>query len=260
MATKSSAPKTAKPASKTAAKSVAKSAPKVAPKAASKRARQAAAPADKPVFTGGLFTDDTNTARCAWCHATPGYRHYHDNEWGFPVDDERRLFEKLCLEGFQSGLSWLTILNKRESFRAAFANFEAEKIAKFGERDIERLLADAGIVRHRGKIVSTINNAQRVLELRREFGSLANYVWRFEPQAHERPAKLTQEEARKLTQTAASVALSKDLKKRGWSFVGPTTMYAFMQAMGLVNDHLEGCAARERALAARKKFKLPTKP
>jgi DNA-3-methyladenine glycosylase I len=217
-------------------------------------------PAEKPDMSGGLFTDDTQTARCAWCYATPGYRHYHDNEWGFPVDDERRLFEKLCLEGFQSGLSWLTILNKREAFRAAFANFEAEKVAQFGERDIERLLADAGIVRHRGKIVSTINNAKRVVELRREFGSLAHYVWRFEPKAADRPARVTQEAVRAMPTSPASVALSKDLKKRGWTFVGPTTMYAFMQAMGLVNDHIEGCAARTQALAARKKFKPPSAP
>jgi DNA-3-methyladenine glycosylase I len=236
MPTKTSAPKSAKPATK------------IAP---------AATPPAKPEITGGLFTDDTRTARCAWCHATPGYRHYHDNEWGFPVDDERRLFEKLCLEGFQSGLSWLTILNKREAFRAAFANFEAEKVARFGERDIERLLADVGIVRHRGKIVSTINNAQRVLELRREFGSLAHYVWRFEPTAADRPARVTHEAVRAMPTSPASIALSKDLKKRGWTFVGPTTVYAFMQAMGLVNDHIEGCAARDKALAARKKFKAP---
>lgn len=210
----------------------------------------------KPVITDGLFTEG-RTTRCGWCHASEAYRHYHDTEWGFPVDDERRLFEKMCLEGFQSGLSWLTILNKREAFRAAFANFDAERVARFGEKDVARLLADAGIVRHRGKIESTINNAKRLLELRREFGSLTHYVWRFEPRADERPAKLTHAEARKLTQTAASVALSKDLKKRGFSFVGPTTMYAFMQAMGLVNDHLEGCSARAAALKARKAFKPP---
>ncbi len=207
--------------------------------------------------TQGLFHDDDGTARCHWCAATPGYRHYHDHEWGFPVTDDRRLFEKLCLEGFQSGLSWLTILNKREAFRAAFAGFDAEKIARFGERDVERLLGDAGIVRHRGKIESTINNAKRVLELRDEFGSLAAYVWRYEPDAATRPARITREAMRAITTSAESVAMSKDLKKRGWSFVGPTTVYAFMQAMGLVNDHFEGCSVREAALAARHAVKLP---
>ncbi len=207
----------------------------------------------------GLFNaEDDGAARCVWCQATPFYREYHDSEWGFPVDDDRRLFEKLCLEGFQSGLSWLTILNKRENFRKAFANFDAARIAEFGGKDIERLLADAGIVRHRGKIESTINNARRVLELRREFGSLAAFVWRFEPEANmHRPKKITLEAVRAMPTSPVSIALSKDLKKRGWSFVGPTTVYAFMQAMGLVNDHIEGCASRGKALAARANFKLP---
>jgi DNA-3-methyladenine glycosylase I len=226
-------------------------------KAKAKPNPSAAAPAAEFVVKNGLFTDETRVVRCAWCRATPFYQHYHDHEWGFPVADENRLFEKLCLEGFQSGLSWLTILNKREAFRAAFAGFDAEKVAKFGEKDIARLLADAGIVRHRGKIESTINNARRVLELRKEFGSLARYVWQFEPLAADRPARLTHEAAKALTTSAASITLSKDLKKRGWSFVGPTTMYAFIQAMGLVNDHLEGCGARARALEARAKFKPP---
>lgn len=205
----------------------------------------------------GLFSDTTNRLRCRWCEATPDYRHYHDHEWGFPVTDDRRLFEKICLEGFQAGLSWLTILNKREAFRRAFAQFEADQVAQFDQHDIERLLGDAGIVRHRGKIVSTINNAQRVLELRREFGSFAAYVWRFEPGAQQRPAGITHAAVKAMPSTAESTALSKDLKKRGWSFVGPTTMYAFMQAMGLVNDHVEGCSVREAALAARKKLKVP---
>ena len=205
----------------------------------------------------GLFADDTGTARCAWCQATPLYRHYHDNEWGWPVADDRRLFEKLCLEGFQAGLSWLTILNKREAFRRAFNDFDAEQVAAFDESDVQRLLGDAGIVRHAGKIRSTINNAQRVLELRREFGSLAAYVWRFEPGAAERPARLTHETVKAMPTSPASHALSKDLRKRSWSFVGPTTMYAFMQAMGLVNDHLEGCKARDAALASRAAFKVP---
>lgn len=214
-------------------------------------------PARQPALADGLFADEAGCPRCIWCQATPFYRHYHDHEWGFPVADDRRLFEKICLEGFQSGLSWLTILNKREGFRAAFANFDAEQVATFGPAEVERLVQDAAIVRHRGKIESTINNARRVLELRREFGSLARYVWQYEPGAADRPAVLTLEAARTLTFTAASVALSKDLKKRGWSFVGPTTVYAFMQAMGLVNDHLEGCHARAKALQARAAFVVP---
>lgn len=205
----------------------------------------------------GLFADNEHIARCTWCQATPLYRNYHDSEWGFPVADDRRLFEKICLEGFQSGLSWLTILNKRESFRAGFANFEVEKMARFDDADVARLVADAGIVRHRGKIVSAINNAQKAIALRDEFGSLAAYFWRHEPDAKSRPKRITREALRAITTSPESVAISKDLKKRGWSFVGPTTVYAFMQAMGLVNDHYEGCATRDRALAARKTFKPP---
>jgi DNA-3-methyladenine glycosylase I len=199
----------------------------------------------------GLFTAEDSAARCRWCQASAAYQHYHDNEWGFPVTDDRRLFEKLCLEGFQAGLSWLTILNKRESFRAGFANFDAEHVARFKEADITRLLADAGIVRHRGKIESTINNAKRVIELRNEFGSLAAYAWSHEPSPRSRPKKMTLAALRENTTSPESVAMSKDLKKRGWSFVGPTTVYAFMQAMGLVNDHLEGCHVRAKALQAR---------
>ena len=206
----------------------------------------------------GLFAAvDDAAPRCFWCQASPAYRHYHDQEWGFPVTDDRRLFEKLCLEGFQAGLSWLTILNKREAFRAGFARFDAERVAGFGPAEIDRLLGDAGIVRHRGKIESTINNARRVIELRREFGSLAAYAWRHEPAAASRPRELTLAVLRALTQSAESVAMSKDLKKRGWSFVGPTTVYAFMQAMGLVNDHLAGCHVREAALAARRALVKP---
>jgi DNA-3-methyladenine glycosylase I len=159
-------------------------------------------------------------------------------------DDDRRLFEKICLEGFQSGLSWLTILRKRENFRAAFANFEIERVARFTSRDVTRLLKDAGIVRHRGKIESTINNARRCEELAEEFGSLSNYVWRFEPPARPRARKLTWDVLKTMSTSPESVALSKDLRRRGWTFVGPTTMYAFMQAMGLVNDHLHGCSYR----------------
>jgi DNA-3-methyladenine glycosylase I len=203
----------------------------------------------------GLFAGDDGTLRCQWCQASDAYRRYHDTEWGFPVTDDRRLFEKLCLEGFQAGLSWLTILNKREAFRRGFANFDAEKVARFGERDIERLLADAAIVRHRGKIESTINNAQRVLELRKEFGSLAAYAWSYEPAAKGRPKRFTP--AHVVATSSESTAMSKDLKKRGWSFVGPTTVYAFMQAMGLVNDHYDGCHARETAFAMRHALSVP---
>ena len=205
----------------------------------------------------GLFLGDDGEARCAWCRSSALYQSYHDHEWGFPVTDDRRLFEKLCLEGFQAGLSWLTILNKREAFRSAFANFDAERVARFGARDVTRLLGDAGIVRHRGKIESTINNARRVLALRDECGSLAAYAWRFEPALRSRPKRLTLAALLKIGPSAEATAMSKDLKQRGWSFVGPTTVYAFMQAMGLVNDHVEGCHAREQALKARANLKLP---
>ena len=205
----------------------------------------------------GLFTADDGAPRCHWCQSSATYRHYHDTEWGFPVTDERRLFEKLCLEGFQAGLSWLTILNKRESFRSAFANFDAARIARFEEADVARLLGDAGIVRHRGKIESTINNAKRVLELRDEFGSLAAYAWRYEPAPRSRPKRMTPAALKRIGLSAESVAMSKDLKKRGWSFIGPTTVYAFMQAMGLINDHLEGCHVRAPALQAREQMSPP---
>ncbi|HEX7384784.1 MAG TPA: DNA-3-methyladenine glycosylase I [Burkholderiaceae bacterium] len=205
----------------------------------------------------GLFRADDGLARCAWCAATPAYRAYHDDEWGYPVTDERRLFEKLCLEGFQAGLSWLTILNKREAFRAAFAGFDAERVARFGDADVERLLGDAGIVRHRGKIESAIGNARRLLDLREEFGSLAAWAWRFEPKAAARPKRLTLAALRTLSASAESQAMSRELKRRGWTFVGPTTLYAFMQAMGLVNDHLEGCHARPRVRSARSALTLP---
>jgi DNA-3-methyladenine glycosylase I len=193
----------------------------------------------------GLFQAEDGMLRCGWCQASDAYRDYHDREWGFPVTDERRLFEKLCLEGFQAGLSWLTILNKREAFRRAFFNFDAARIARFGERDVLRLLDDAGIVRHRGKIEATINNARRVLELRKECGSLAAYAWRFERVPRTRPKRMTLAALKAMGPSAQATAMSKDLKRRGWSFVGPTTVYAFMQAMGLVNDHLEGCHVRE---------------
>ncbi len=210
-----------------------------------------------PPLPDGLFADDHGIARCTWCRATPPYRDYHDTEWGYPVADDRRLFEKICLEGFQSGLSWLTILNKREAFRAAFAGFEIDALAQFGDHDIARLLGDPGIVRHRGKIESAIHNARQAIRLRDEAGSLAAYFWRWEPDPATRPPRLTHAALRALSTSAESIALSKDLKKRGWTFVGPTTVYAFMQAMGLVNDHVEGCATRPRVLAARKLFQPP---
>ncbi len=183
-------------------------------------------------------------ARCWWAGTDPVYVKYHDEEWGRPVVDDRRLFEKICLEGFQSGLSWLTILRKRENFRKAFAGFDPPAVAKFGARDIMRLLGDAGIVRHRGKIESAIQNARCALELQEEFGSIAEFVWRFEPKASERPPRITREALVEMATSSASIALSKDLKSRGWRFVGPTTVYAFMQAMGMVNDHLHDCPAR----------------
>jgi DNA-3-methyladenine glycosylase I len=189
--------------------------------------------------------------RCRWCDAVPEFLDYHDNQWGFPVEDDTRLFEKLCLESFQSGLSWRTILNKRESFRAAFAGFDYKKIASFDETDQARLMADTGIVRNTRKIEATINNAQRMGELVAAEGSLAAFIWRFEP-----PAEALSE-PQTLSTSAASVALSKELKKRGWKFLGPTTVFAFMQAMGLINDHAEGCVVREKARQARLNFEPP---
>jgi DNA-3-methyladenine glycosylase I len=205
----------------------------------------------------GLAQGDDGVTRCFWGDSAPEYRAYHDTEWGFPVADDRRLFEKLCLEGFQSGLSWLTILRKREGFRDAFAGFDFEQVARFGARDVERLVGDAAIVRHRGKIEAAINNAQRAVELVDEEGSLAAYVWRFEPDPASRPKQLTWATLVEMAQSDESRALAKDLKRRGWRFVGPTTVYAFMQAMGLVNDHIEGCAAREPAVEARTAFAVP---
>lgn len=205
----------------------------------------------------GLVRGDDGVARCWWGASTPRYAAYHDDEWGRPVMDDRRLFEKLCLEGFQSGLSWLTILNKRDNFRKAFSDFDFAAVAKYRAPQVERLLADAGIVRHRGKIESTINNARRALEVVAECGSLAAYCWRYEPDPKTRPRRLTKAVASTMATSEASIALSKDLKKRGWTFVGPTTVYAFMQAMGMVNDHLDGCPARPVALAARAKVRIP---
>jgi DNA-3-methyladenine glycosylase I len=196
----------------------------------------------------GLFSASDGVARCSWCAASQDYIAYHDDEWGFPVSDDRRLFEKLALEGFQSGLSWRTILTKRENFRAAFLGFDFDRIAEFDETDVERLLQDAGIVRHRGKIEAVINNARRAQDVVREKGSLAAYVWSFEPE----------DDIPYLASTLpASIAMSKDLKKRGWKFVGPTTVHAFLQAMGLINGHAEGCAIRARAEKARAEFQPP---
>ena len=203
----------------------------------------------------GLEKGFDGNLRCWWALSADDYVAYHDHEWGYPVDDDHRLFEKICLEGFQAGLSWLTILRKRENFRKAFVHFDFEKVARFNKRSVERLLKDAGIVRHRGKIESTLNNARRASDLVDEFGSLAAYFWRFEPGP--RKGRFTKRELMKLTKTTESIELSKDLKRRGWSFVGPTTAYAFMQAMGLVNDHLDGCIVRESAITAREKFKIP---
>lgn len=189
--------------------------------------------------------------RCRWCGAAPEFLHYHDTEWGFPVVDDHRLFEKLCLEGFQSGLSWRTILAKRENFRSAFHHFDFEKVARFTQRDVERLLKDEGIVRHRGKIEAVINNAQRAKELVEREGSLAAFVWRYEPDEKQLP------DAQTASTSAESLALSKALKQLGWKFVGPTTVYAFMQAMGLINDHVEGCAMRVQVARARERFARP---
>jgi DNA-3-methyladenine glycosylase I len=190
-------------------------------------------------------------ARCRWCLATPEYLAYHDTEWGYPVVDDRCLFEKLCLEGFQSGLSWRTILAKRENFRAAFDGFDFHAMARYGEADVARLLADAGIVRHRGKIEAVIHNAGRAQALAEEAGSLAAYFWRYEPAADALATPQT------VSVSPESIALSKDLKKRGWKFVGPTTVYAFMQAMGLVNDHAEGCVTRAEVARARAAVRRP---
>jgi len=205
----------------------------------------------------GLLDGDDGRSRCAWHGNLEDYRRYHDEEWGQPVTSDIRLFEKICLEGFQSGLSWLTILRKREAFRAAFAGFDFDKVAVFDEADIARCLTDTGIVRHRGKIVSTINNARRAQALREEFGTLARYFWSFEPTPQERPERVEWDIIVANPTTATSVRLSKDLKKRGWTFVGPTTVYAFMQAMGLVNDHVEGCFCRPEVEAKRNSLARP---
>lgn len=197
------------------------------------------------------FSGPDGKPRCHWCGAAPEFLHYHDSEWGFPVDDDFRLFEKLSLEGFQSGLSWRTILAKRENFRKAFCGFDYIKVARFSEKDVLRLMQDSGIVRHRGKIEAVINNARCAIELARREGSLAAYLWQFEPDQKSLAAPRT------VSVSEESVALSKALKKQGWKFVGPTTVYAFMQAMGLINDHVEGCVVRNKVEVSRKRFRIP---
>ena len=183
----------------------------------------------------------TEPTRCFWVDESQIYRDYHDREWGFPVTDDRRLFEKICLEGFQAGLSWITILKKRENFRAGFANFDWTQVARFGDKDIERLVNDAGIIRHRGKIEAAINNARCAEKLLESENSLAAYFWKFEPNPASRPSHMTRETLRAMTQSPESLALSKDLKKRGFNFVGSTICYSLMQAVGMVNDHLVDC-------------------
>ena len=202
---------------------------------------------------GDLIEDDQGVKRCWWCGDDPLYVSYHDHEWGHPVIDDIRLFEKICLEGFQAGLSWITILRKRENFRKAFDGFDFTKVRHYTEKDVKRLLQDEGIIRHRGKIEATINNAQRAVEMADEFGSLAKYFWGWEPEKQ----KIIKSKATIPGETDISKALSKDLKKRGWKFVGPTTCYAFMQAMGMVNDHLQGCAYYEIVEQKRAAFKRP---
>lgn len=199
----------------------------------------------------GTIDGPDGKPRCKWCGAAPEFFAYHDEEWGFPVDEDIRLFEKLCLESFQSGLSWRTILGKRENFRKAFKGFDFNKVARFKEKDVERLLLDEGIVRHRGKIEAVINNAKQAVGMVKKEGSLAAYFWKYEPDEKSLGAPQS------VSTSDVSVAISKDLKKLGWKFVGPTTVYAFMQAMGLINDHAEGCVVRAKAKKARAKFVRP---
>jgi len=205
-----------------------------------------------------LIVGDDGRHRCFWVGHVPGFSAYHDTEWGFPVDDELKLFEKICLEGFQSGLSWRTILDKRPAFREVFLDFDFEQVARFGDADVERLLGDARIVRHRGKIEATINNARRACEAVEAHGSLGALIWRYEPPPEARPLRVTHEALMNTSKTENSTRLAADLKKLGWRFFGPTTAYAFMQAMGLVNDHVEGCTVRDECEAARAGFARPS--
>ena len=193
----------------------------------------------------GLLTDTFEITRCAWCGKDTEYQRYHDTEWGVPIVNDQILFQKICLEGFQAGLSWLTVLRKRDNFIETFDNFDFKKISQYSDKDISRCLVNPGIIRHRGKIESTINNAKKAIELVNEFGSLASFFWSFEPGMKNRPEKLTFAVANQITMSAESIALSKALKKRGWTFVGPTICYSFMQAMGIVNDHVLGCSRRD---------------
>jgi len=206
---------------------------------------------DNKIVRENTFKAPDGKVRCAWCSATSEYVDYHDREWGFPVSDDQRLFEKICLESFQSGLSWRTILAKRENFRNAFCHFDFEQVARFTHKDVNSLLKNEGIVRHRGKIEAVINNAKRAVELVNQEGSLATFFWCFEPDESKLPPPQS------VTTSEESIALSKALKKLGWKFVGPTTLYAFMQAMGLINDHAEGCITRCEVNKARKRFKRP---
>ncbi len=210
--------------------------------------------------TAGIDMGEDGTARCWWCGEDPLYRLYHDSEWGRPTSDDRRLFEMLSLEGFQSGLSWLTILRKRENFREAFKDFDIETVARFNSRSVDRLLTNVGIVRNRAKIEATINNARRATELINEVGSFARYVWTFEPSARSRPRVMDHATLMNMTGSEQSTAMSKDLRRRGWSFVGPTTVYSFMEAMGLVNDHLDGCDFRREVERERRAFPRPAAP
>jgi len=205
----------------------------------------------------GLASGSDGRSRCFWCAGDPLYETYHDREWGFPVGDDRRLFEKICLEGFQAGLSWITVLRKRAAFRRAFHEFDPERVARIRPRRIAALLRNPAIIRHRGKLESAVNNARRTLALIEERGSLAAHLWSFEPEPRDRPARITWPALGRLTESKASRALSKDLRARGFSFVGPTTMYAMMQSVGLVNDHFDSCPARERAARARARFRVP---
>jgi len=213
-----------------------------------------------PGRKSGLERDDDGVVRCWWCAGDAQYATYHDTEWGFPVFDDRRLFEKLCLEGFQAGLSWLTILRKRENFRERFGGFDIERVARFTARDVKGALGDAGIVRHRGKIEATVNNARRAIELIEETGSLAGFLWSFEPEPASRPRRIDHDALLQLSKTDESTAMSRALKKRGFQFVGPTTCYAFMQSMGIVNDHLESCAIRAKVEITRRGFDCTDPP
>ena len=206
----------------------------------------------------GVIRGADGKDRCYWCHAADDYSAYHDDEWGRPVADDVYLFEKICLDGFQSGLSWLTILRRRENFRRAFAGFDFHKVARFDDTDVERLIADPGIIRNRSKIASAINNARRAIDLVDEAGSIAAFFWRFEPDLSSRPKRIDRSSLAAMSATPASTALSKELKRRGWTFVGPTTMYSFMQSVGIVNDHIEGCFRRADVERERQSFRRPT--